>query len=270
MAFKLGDIIVDRLQFGYGARANGTPLYALTQLLEAQISITADTTDIRDKDGNLVYRKYSGKMGEVTAQNAFLNLAVVEVLSATDAEIATKDNGIIMPMIETVKAGETLNITNFVEGTVVVNALKNGSMSKEEYKLGSAASATEFAITTVEATGDAPVSATLVPPTTEGEVEYIVKYNRTVYSGAKIVNSADGLPTSHELFFKALVVDPCDKEYLRAAIIRIPSFIPSPEITIALQGGDSQAMDFNGAMMADTCSANKELFEFYFIDEVDE
>ena len=26
MAFKLGDVIVDRLQFGYGARANGTPI----------------------------------------------------------------------------------------------------------------------------------------------------------------------------------------------------------------------------------------------------
>ena len=264
MAFKLGDVIVDRLQFGYGARANGTPLYALTQLLEASIAITADSTDITDKDGNLVYRKYSGKKGEVTAQNAFLNLAVVETLSATDAEIATAEKGIVMPMIETVNAGETLNITNYVEGTVVVNALSlKGSMG-DEFKLGTAASATEFGITVEDG------KATLVPPTAEDEVQYIVKYNKTVYSGAKIVNSADNFPTAHELFFKALVVDPCDKESLRAAIIRIPSFIPSPEITIALQGGDSQTMDFNGAMMADTCSTNKELFELYFIDEVEE
>ena len=53
MAFKLGDVIVDRLQFGYGAKANGTPLYALTQLTEANIDITADSTDINDKDGTL-------------------------------------------------------------------------------------------------------------------------------------------------------------------------------------------------------------------------
>lgn len=88
MAFKLGDVIVDRLQFGYGAKSNGTPLYALTQLTQANIDITADSTDINDKDGNLVYRKYTGKKGEVTATNAFLNLAVVETISATDAEIA--------------------------------------------------------------------------------------------------------------------------------------------------------------------------------------
>ena len=267
MAFKLGDVIVDRLQFGYGAKSNGTALYALTQLKEASVNITADSTDITDKDGNLVYRKYSGKKGEVNSQNAFMNLAVVETLSATDAEIATADKGIVMPMIDVVKAGKTLDITNFVEGTVVVNSLKNGAMG-DEYKVGSVASATEFSITKTEASDNTPASATLTPPTAEGEIEYIVKYNKTVYSGAKIVNSSDNLPTAHELYFKALVVDPCDKENLRAAILYIPSFIPSPEITIALQGGDSQTMDFNGAIMADTCSEDKELFVLYFIDEV--
>ena len=267
MAFKLGDVIVDRLQFGYGAKSNGTALYALTQLKEASVNITADSTDITDKDGNLVYRKYSGKKGEVNSQNAFMNLAVVETLSATDAEIATADKGIVMPMIDVVKAGKTLDITNFVDGTVVVNSLKNGAMGAE-YKVGSVASATEFAIAKTEASDKTPASATLTPPTAEGEIEYIVKYNKTVYSGAKIVNSSDNLPTAHELYFKALVVDPCDKENLRAAILYIPSFIPSPEITIALQGGDSQTMDFNGAIMADTCSEDKELFVLYFIDEV--
>ena len=266
MAFKLGDVIVDRLQFGYGAKANGTPLYALTQLKEASIDITADSTDITDKDGNLVYRKYSGKKGEVTATNAFLNLAVVEALSATDAEIATEENGIVMPIITTVDAGKTLDITGYVEGSVVVNALNTKGSMGEEFKLGSNATATEFGITKVSEGN----KSTLVPPTADGEVQYIVKYKKTVHSGAKITNNGDKFPKSHELFFKALVVDPCDKEFLRAAIVHIPSFIPSPEFSLALQGGDTQTMDYKGAMMLDTCSANKELFSLYFIDEVEE
>lgn len=272
MAFKLGDVIVDRLQFGYGARSNGTPLYALTQLKEASIDITADSTDITDKDGNLVYRKYSGKKGEVSAQNAFMNLAVIETLSATDAEIATETNGIIMPIIVTVDAGKTLDITNFVDGSVVVNALSTKGSMGAEYTLGSVASATEFAIEKVDADPDAGIeaSATLTPPVDDAETQYIVKYNKTVYSGAKITNSGDKFPTSHQLFFKALVVDPCDKENLRAAIIHVPSFMPSPEFSLALQGGDSQTMDYKGAMMLDTCSTNKELFSVYFIDEVED
>lgn len=46
MAFKLGDVIIDRLQFGYGALADKA-LYALTQLQNATIDITADSTDVR-------------------------------------------------------------------------------------------------------------------------------------------------------------------------------------------------------------------------------
>lgn len=269
MAFKLGDVIVDRLQFGYGAKPNGAPLYALTQLKETSIDITADSVDITDKDGNLVYRKYTGKKGEVNAQNAFMNLSVVETLSAATAEIASEGHGIVMPIITVVKAGEKLNILDYVKGSVFVNALgTNGSMGKA-YNLGLAASETDFQIEDVEADEDGGVeaSSTLIPPTDGGEVQYIVKYQKTVKSGAKITNSGDKFPTSHELFFKALVVDPCDKSNLKAAVIHIPSFMPSPEFTLALQGGDTQTMDYKGAMMLDSCSANKELFSLYFIDE---
>ena len=275
MAFKLGDVIVDRLQFGYGAKSNGTPLYALTQLTEANIDITADSTDINDKDGNLVYRKYTGKKGEVTATNAFLNLAVVEAISATDAEIATDKNGIVMPMIQIVKAGDTLDITGYVDGSVVVNSLSpKGSMGKEVYTKGVGdASATEFSIKHTEASGTPetpeykPATDVLTPPTADGETQYIVKYKKTIHSGAKITNSGKKFPKAHELFFKALVVDKCDTETLRAAIIHIPSFMPSPEFTLALQGGDSQTMDYKGAILTDACSVDQDMVEIFFIDE---
>lgn len=270
MAFKLGDVIIDRLQFGYGARKNGTPLYALTQLNNANIDITADTTDIKDKDGNLAYRKYTGKKAEVSATNAFINLAVIETISAADAEIASDTNTINMPVIQTVKSGETLDVTGYITGTVVVSAIYNGAIdAKKVYTIGTAASATEFAITNTEATGDTPASATLTPPTDTSEVEYLVKYTKAVKSGAKITISADKFPKAHELFFKALAVDPCDKEDFRAVIVHIPEFIPSPELSLALQGGDSQTMDYKGAILANTCSTDKTLVEVYFIDEVE-
>lgn len=269
MAFKLGDVIIDRLQFGYGAKSNGTPLYALTQLNEASIDITADSTDITDKDGNLVYRRYTGKKGEVTAQNAFINLAVIETLSATDAEIATADNAIIMPIMQTIEAGKTLDITGYVEGSVVVSAIYKGALG-EEYKLGASASETEFSIKHTDASDGNPASDVLTPPTADDEVEYFVSYKKSVKSGAKITNSADKFPKAHELFFKALAVDMCDKEDFRSVVIHIPEFIPSPEFTLALQGGDSQTMDFKGAILANICSTQKVLFHVYFVDEEEE
>ena len=263
MAFKLGDVIIDRLQFGYGAKKNGAPLYALTQLNNANIDITADTTDINDKDGNLVYRKYSGKKGEVTAQNAFINLAIIEALSAADAEIASGSNTIVMPIMQTVAAGKTLDITDYVPDTVVVSAIYNGAIDADKtYTLasGGTASPTEFAIS----------SNVLTPPTDSDEIEYFVKYTKNVKSGAKITISADKFPKSHELFFKALAVNPCDKESFRAVIVHIPEFIPSPELSLALQGGDGQTMDYKGAVLANTCSTDKTLVEVYFVDEDEE
>ena len=263
MAFKLGDVIIDRLQFGYGAKKNGAPLYALTQLNNANIDITADTTDINDKDGNLVYRKYSGKKGEVTAQNAFINLAIIEALSAADAEIASNSAAIPMPMIQTVAAGKTLDITDFVEDSVVVSAIYNGAIDANKVytkATGAEASTTEFAIS----------DNTLIPPTDTDEIEYLVKYTKNVKSGAKISIDADKFPKSHELFFKALAINPCDKENFRACVIHIPEFIPSPELSIALQGGDGQTMDYKGAVLANTCASDKTLVEVFFIDEEEE
>jgi hypothetical protein len=264
MSFRLGDVIIDRLQFGYAAKSTGTPLYALTNLQDTTIDITADSNDVTDAQGNLVYRKYQGKSGEVSGTNAFLNFAIVAALSAVDAEIATEKSGIVMPIITTVDAGKTLDVTNYVDGSVTVSGLSTKGSLGVTYTIGAGdtASETEFIIKK----GDDNKSI-LTPPTSADEKQYIVKYDKTVYSGTKIVNSADKFATAHELFFKALAVDPCDKENFKAVVIHIPSFMPSPEFSISLAGGDSQTMDFSGAMMVDTCSTDKVLFELYFIDE---
>lgn len=272
MSFKLGDVLVDRLQFGYGAsRVSGKALYTLTQLTEATINVTADTTDIKDKDGNLVYRKYSGKTAELSAVNAFLNFAIAEVLSANSAGIATEEKPIQMPIIQTVSAGKKLDVTGYVDNTFVVNAIYNGAIKVakkgDEYTKASSEtpSEKEFAI---KAEDDGKTY--LYPPTDAEEKEYIVKYMKNVKSGAKITNSASDYPRTHELYFKALAVNPCNKEMLKAIVIHIPEFIPSPELSIALQGGDAQTMNFNGTILSNTCSTDKALFHIYFMDEEDD
>ncbi len=260
MAFKLGDVIIDRLQFGYGALGDKA-LYALTQLQEATIDITADSTDVKDKDGNLVYRKYSGKTGEITATNAFMNLAIAEIVSATDAEIASEEKTIVMPIFKIVKAGETLDIKDAVADSFIVNALSaNGSLGKA-YTKGADASPTEFKV----------AEDVLTPPTDTAEVQYLVKFKKNVKSGAKVVISGDKYPKAHELYFKALAVNKCDVNGgFRAVVIHIPSFIPSPEVSLALQGGDSQTMDYKGAILTDSCSVSQEMVEIYFVDEEEE
>ena len=259
MAFKLGDIIIDRIQYGLAEDFDGNPLYVLSQLTEATINISAESKEAKDKDGTLVKKFWQGKTGTFEAKNAMLNVNVVGSASGTDPAIATTENTIVMPKIITVNAGSTITLTDYVEGTVTVNAYgTNGSMGKS-YDKGAVASDTEFGLTS---------AGVLTPPTDSDEVRYIVKYNRTVKDGVAVYNKADKFPGTVKLTLKALCVDPCEADTLRACYIVLPSFQVSPEVSINLQT-DSQ-LDYKGDLQVSYCSLDKTLYEFYLAADDDE
>lgn len=259
MAFKLGDIIIDRIQYGFAEDFSGNPLYTLSQLTEATINISAESKEAKDKDGTLVKKFWRGKTGTFEAKNAMINVNVVGSASGTDPEYATSDKKITMPKIVTVNAGSTITLTDFVEGTVTVSAYgANGNMGTV-YSKGTSASATEYALTE---------AGLLTPPTDENEVRYIVKYNRAVSDGIAIYNKADEFPKTVKLTLKALCVDPCETDTLRACYIVLPSFQVSPEISLNLQT-DTQ-LDYKGDLQVDYCSLDKTMYEFYFAADDEE
>ena len=93
---------------------------------------------------------------------------------------------------------------------------------------------------------------------------------KTVKSGAKVSITGKDYPKAHELFVKALAVDKCEPGEFRAVVIHISNFMPSPEVTLALTGGDSQTMDYKGSILTDSCSTEQTMVEVYFIDEAEE
>lgn len=73
MAFKLGDIIVKDIIYAMASNiTTGDPLYVLTQLSEANIDITSESSDVTDKDGNLVKKIWKSKAGN---GNLFIAIA---------------------------------------------------------------------------------------------------------------------------------------------------------------------------------------------------
>lgn len=259
MAFKLDDIIIDRIQYGVAETFDGELLYTLTQLADATIDITAESKDAVDSTGTLIKRFYQGKSGEFTANNAMLNLNILGAASGEGKISASETAAIAMPKIVTVKAGETVTLTNFIDGTVTVNALgTNGAMGRS-YAKGAEASAEEFSVTT---------DGVLTPPTDANEAQFIVKYTRNVTSGVAIKNKADKFPGTVKLTLKALAVDPCSADTLRAVYIVLPSFQVSPEVSLNLTT-DAQ-MEYKGTLQVDYCSADKSLYEIYFAEEDEE
>lgn len=255
MAFTLDDIVIDRIQMAVAEKTDGTLLYTLTQLSEATIETTAESKEARSAEGSLIKKFYQGKAGTFTATNAMINLNVIGAASGTEKEVADSVKKIQMPKIVVVDKG-TANIDltagageTVVAGTVRVNALGNNGAMGKAYTLGSgSASATEFTIA-----GDV-----LTLPTDPTAERFVVKYERETANAVKITNASDKFPGTVKLTLKALAVDPCEPDTLRACYIIIPSFQVSPEISITLS--TEGTLDYKGDMQISYCSADKELY----------
>ena len=261
MSFRLGDKIYKEILYFYTEDlSTQNPLYVLTQLNNATVDITAESTDVTDKNGNLVKKIWKSKAGSFSATNAFVNTNIIAASSGSTPIFATSGNKVTMPRMLHVKKGTEVDITNYVTGSVkVTQYFGDGSIGKT-YELGSTASATEFSI--------ASGTGKLTLPTDPDTEMYFVKYLREVESGALISNKADEFPSSVRAIMKATYYNPCKKNELKADYIEFPSFQVSPETSFPISA-DSATMDFKGDLEIDYCGTDKVLYNVYDADEVD-
>lgn len=235
MAFKIDDFIIDRIQMGIAETLDGELLYTLTQLTEATIETSAESTDAVDNTGVLVKRFWRAKSATFTATNAMVNLNVMGASSGSDVQVASSGVPIQMPKIMILnKTAEPIALTGLVEGTVRVNALENNGTMGKSYSQGATASATEFGIS----------GTNLTLPTDTMATRFVVKFERNVEAGVKISNQANKYPRTIKLTLKCLGVEPCSPDTLRAIYIVLPSFQVSSETSISLSA--ESTIDYSG------------------------
>lgn len=264
MGFTLGNLIIDRVPYAWAEKFDGTPLFVITQMQEPSISITAESKDATDANGTLVKRFWQGKQGEFTCQNAMLSLPLIAAQSGvtpdivSDGKLADGTTGTLtMPKIITVDSGKTITLPGIVEGSIHCAVLESNGGMGDVMSAGASSTATTYVLS----------GESFTAPTISG-TQFIIKYNRTVSNGAIIQNSADKFPDTMVLTLKALAVDPCDSDELRACYIELPSFQPSPETDLSLQTDSSQ--EFNGALQVRYCDKNKPLYRVYWCDETED
>jgi len=261
MAFRLCDKIYKEILYFY-AEDLGTlnPLYVLTQLSEANVDITAESTDVTDKNGNLVKKIWKSKAGTFSATNAFVNTNIIAASTGSTPIFASDAEKVTMPKMMHVKKGATVDLTGYVAGSVkVAQYFGDGAIGKT-YALGTTASDTEFAI--------AEDTNVLTLPTDAEAEMFFIKYLREVEKGALISNKATEFPTSVRAIMKATYYNPCKKNELKADYIEFPSFQVSPETSFPINA-DSATMDFSGDLEIDYCGGDKVLYNIYDADEVD-
>lgn len=263
--FKLGDLGVDRIVVGVAQDSKGKLLYTLTNLQEAKIDITAQSSQMKDGVGAVIATIYHGKSGKLTATNSTVSIPIIGASSGTDPRYAETSKALSIPMIITTASTTDVVLPNISDGGdsnhIVVNAInKNGTLGAE-YTVGTSGS--ETAGTYSVASG----KMTIKP--NEGDTRFIIKYDRNVTQNAiAIVNKADEFPKAVKLTLKVLIVDPCEQDTVRACYVVIPKFQPSPEVSIDLK--TDATMDYTGELLTSYCADEKILYEVLACEDDEE
>ena len=248
MAFKLGDLIIDRIVEGIAEKSDGTLLYRLTNLQEATINITADSVDAVDGVGTVIKTFYRGKTGEFTATNSTISLPVIGAMSGTDAVEASAGSPIAMPRIVT-SSTKTVVLPG-VTGTSLATNKVVCHFVQENGTLGDRIADENLSLTAPS--GEATASTLTITDSDSTHKAWIVKYERSVTAnGIKIQNLSDKFPKTVKLTLKVLICDPCEPDTVLAAYVIIPSFQPSPELSV--QFSTDATIDYTGRMQTSYC-----------------
>ena len=130
-----------------------------------------------------------------------------------------------MPRIFVVDAGKSIQIPDMKTGTLRVIGL---------YGNGANAPAMDAAASTALVTGTGSNAILTAPPAGDNQpIQYLVRYERDVVSGAMLSNNTKDLPALVQLTLFCSYGDPC-KNDLKPCYVVIPHFAADPSMTISL------------------------------------
>lgn len=165
---------------------------------------------------------------------------------------------IVTPAVDSAtEADRAVNIGEFEAGTLrVIGIYGNGANDTPM--------SPEAAEALVTSTGSTTV-ITLPQKTANGPIQYLIKFDRKVYSGAMLQNTTAVSSDLVKLTLFCAMGDPCE-DSLRPCYVVIPRFAADPSMTISLDA-ETQEVDFAGNLNVDYCAGTSSLYYIYYPDE---
>lgn len=258
---KLGEYYVDRFLTVSALNPKTNDLLAvLKNVSEGSIEISAESKEVKDGRGNLIQKIYTGKTGTFSFKNALLHAGAQALMSGATLKEGTSDSKLHVTMVKEVPVGTTdVVLTGAKEGTITVAGIGGSAAIVKTYTVDTAATADKASFATE--------GSKLTLPTGEqaGVVSYVIHYDAELDNAVGFTNSANEFPKTMKLVARAVIYDACDAVEGKVGIIDIKSAKLSPETTMDFQSDST--LDFKGDIQADYCSANKELYSIYFLED---
>ena len=161
-----------------------------------------------------------------------------------------------MPKIVVVPAGGEVTLGEYTTGSLRVIGLFGNGANDVAMPIEEAAS---------HITGTSSGTKFTAPQVTDGPIQYLVKYERPMTSGAMLMNTTAVSSDLVKLTLFCAMGDPCS-DGLRPCYVVIPRFAADPSMTISLDA-ETQEIDFSGNLNVDYCAGTSSLYYIYYPDE---
>lgn len=233
-------------------------LFRLTSLEDPSLTCTSESEEVTDALGAVITTLYRAKRATFSATNSLISLDLAAAQYGTKKQVASSEDKIVDYTYEiiTAKKGATtvdLKETPVENGVLWIYTIEDGEIGTA-YKVGTAASATEFAIEGKKITLPTDVAK-------DADIKVYVEYNYETENAVKISNKASEFPEACSVVIYAYFKDRCNENLTYSGKIICNKAKLNPEsIELALTSTGKHAFEFT--MMKDYCAdeGDDELF----------
>ena len=260
--FDLNNFLIDRCRRGtMFSDTTGEALWSITQIKDASLSMTSETSDVVDALNNVITQFDRAKNATFSGTNALWDLGLSAAQFGSEKQIADADNKIVVPMYEQIKVAS---------GKVVLKNVPvgvSGAEIKYVYVLNSDSTLGEkYTVTSGQATGknftlSATTKTITMPSTVADGTTIAVFYEAESENAIAINNNASEFPKAGRFHLEVIGKDTCDKTAVYVATIVFPNAKLQTEVDLSFTSDGGHP--FSMTMMQDYCDLEKRLFTIY-------
>ena len=260
MAFNPNEMLIDRVRYVTAHDIKTSEqLFMLSELEEASLNTTAEGEDVTDAVGALITTIYRSKQAEFTATNSLFSLNLAAAQFGAKKEVAAEGATITdytYEMIDIPEGATTVALkhTPVADSVKYIYAVENG-VASTSYKVGAAASATEFVI--------AEDGTITLPTGMTGKV--FVEYQYESINAVRVINKASEFPQVCSAIIYVIFKDVCTEELISGKIICRKCKLDPSSVELALTSTGKHPFTFK--IQKDFCASEDELFEIIVSDE---
>lgn len=267
MAFDVNNFVINRFLRGtMFSTDNGEMLWSVNQITDPSLTMSADETQAVDAIGVEIMSFERAKNAEFSASNALFDLGLLAAQAGTKKKIATGDAKIIVPCVEEieVKNGvEEVTLKHVPYGTAsneipFIYALKGDNTLGQAYALGTAATATTFAL-------NASLKTLTIPTGLTEGVRLFVMYEYQSEEAVEVAASAKDFPSAGKFVMEVLGADVCNASKVYHAYLIFPQAKLMSNFDLTLN--TEMTHPFTMRAMQQYCDYEKRLFRIVIPNE---